>query len=262
MSVLHELGARFHLLQLWAVRDLKTRYAGSAAGVLWAVSAPLFTIVLFYLIFALVMKVRIPTLAGEGGYFFYLLAGLLPWLTIAESVTRSLSSLIAQENFLQKLSFPIGVLAGTVVLTSVVPQLVGSVVYLVFLGAADMWPGWNLLLVVPLFICQTAMLLGMGLGLAVLAMHFRDLLQIVPVVLQFFFYMTPILYPKSMIPEKYHTWLLFNPVAPLMELYQSAYLGFPVAFETWIALGFWTLLLGGGGWLFFRKLKGSLGDYL
>ena len=83
-----------------------------------------------------------------------------------------------------------------------------------------------------------------------------------PVVLQLLFYAAPILYPKSIIPERYHHLFLLNPVTGLIEAYQAVFLGFPMSISSIIALGGWVLLLGGGGWLLFRALKPTLGDYL
>jgi len=251
-----------YIFLLWLRRDLRARYAGSLAGTLWAVLLPLLTVALFYVIFALVLQVRIPALAGDRGYFFYLLAGLLPWLTISEGAARAAGVLVAEEQFLQKLVFPIWVLPGTVVAASVLPQLVGTLLFLILLAGSGLL---NLVTLVwwPLvFLCQIAIQWGLGLSLAVIGVHVRDLIQVLPVLLQLLFYASPILYPKSLVAEDYHPLFLLNPFSGLVEAYQALFLGLPLAASSLASMLAWTLVLGGGGMLLYRAIKPTLGDYL
>lgn len=252
------------LFFLWTRRDLLSRYAGSVAGLVWALLQPLATILVFYFVFAVILKVRVPALAAaESGYFLYLLAGLLPWLSIADGLLRASTALTAQEQFLSRTVFPIDILPLSVVVTSLVPQLVGSAVLLVLLAEAGLLAPARLLLGWPLlFLCQLLMTVGAGCALAILSVHLRDVAQALPVVLQVLFYATPIIYPKSLIPADYHAWLLLNPVACLLDVYHWLLLGLPLSAAALPALAGWTLLLGGGGWLLFRALKPTLGDYL
>ena len=251
-----------YLFLLWVRRDLRARYAGSLGGALWALLLPLLTVALFYVIFALVLKVRIPELAGDGGYFFYLLAGLLPWLAISEGTARAAGVLVAQEQFLQKLVFPVWILPGTVIATSLLPQLVGTLVFLLLLAVSGLLSPASLFAWPLVLACQLTMQWGLGLSLAVIGVHVRDLIQVLPVLLQLFFYATPILYPKSQVPEGYHNLFLLNPLAGLIEAYQSLFLGLPLEESSLAALLVWTVLLGGGGALLYRTLKPTLGDYL
>lgn len=259
---LPKLKEHFFLFLLWVRRDFRGRYAGSIGGVLWAVLLPLLTVLMFYVIFAVVLRVRIPDLTSEAGYFFYLVAGLLPWLSISEGIARATSSLVVQEQFLQKLVFPIAILPGTVIVTSVVPQLVGTAVFVLLLGFFDILSLVKLLLFPLVFVCQLFMLWGAGLALAIIGVHLRDIIQLMPILLQFLFYATPILYPKSMVPEAYHSLFWLNPLAGLIETYQWIFLGTPLQLSSVVAMLFWTITLGGGGWLLFRILKPTLGDYL
>ena len=250
-----------YLFWLWLQRDLKSRYAGSVGGLLWAVLQPLFTIALFYVVFALILKVRIPELASGSGYFLYLLAGLLPWLSISEGLARATGALVGQEQFLQKVVFPIEIIPVTAVLSSLATQLIGLLFLLGFLT----WFGLlsaRLLLLPVVLACQLLMCLGLGCALAVLGVHLKDLLQLVPVLLQFLFYSAPILYPRSFIAPGYHKFFLLNPFTALIEVYHWVFLGLPLYLPTLLALVFWTVVLGLGGWLLFRTLKPTLGDYL
>ncbi len=250
------------VLRLWTRREIASRYAGSGAGLLWALLHPLLNIALFYFVFAVVLKVRVPELALENGYFFYLLAGLLPWLGLSEGVVRAAQSLVANEQLLQKVVFPVAVLPLSAILASLVPQLLGMVVLtvlLAFQAALD----WVHLLWLPLLLLgQLALSAGLGLLLAALSVVFRDLVQLVPVLMQFLFYATPILYPRSLVPEAYQHWFLANPVALLMDGYHAAFLGLPWPSASRVGLLLWSLGLAGFGLWSFRRLRLLLGDWL
>lgn len=250
-----------YLFWLWVRRDIRARYAGSMAGLAWALLAPLGTLGVFYVVFALVLKVRVPELAGDSGFFFFLLTGLLPWLAIADGLTRATGALVDQEQLLQKLMFPVSILPTTVMVTSLVPQLVGTLVLLVLLAAAGLLPS-TALWFPGLLAVQLLLTLGIGLALSIIAVHVRDVAQAMPVILQLLFYTTPILYPLSLIPGDYQGFYLLNPLACLIQVYHGVFLGFPVDTLTMVMLGVWTVLLGIGGWWLFIILKPTLGDYL
>lgn len=250
------------ILRLWTRREIRARYAGSLAGVLWAFLLPLCHILLFYFVFSVVLKVRVPELELENGYFLYLLAGLLPWLGLSEGIARAAQSLVAHEQLLQKVVFPAFVFPVAAVLAALLPQLVGMLLLLLLLWIHAVLKFQALLWLPLLLSCQVAMSLGMGSLLAILTLGFRDFLQLVPVLLQFLFYATPILYPRSMVPQPYQDWFLFNPFAVLVDGYHAAFLDLPLPFQSLVALLVWSTLLGGGGMWLFHRLQGTLGDWL
>jgi lipopolysaccharide transport system permease protein len=208
-----------------------------------------------------VLQVRIPQLASESGYFLYLLAGLLPWLAIADGLSRATFSLATQEQFLQKIVFPITILPLTAVVSSLVPQLIGTTLFVALLIYLQL--GSVKLLLFPLVLMlQLVMCVGLGTALAIISVHIKDTMQMVPVILQIAFYSAPILYPKSIIPAAYQPWFLLNPVTALIEVYQWLFLGIPLATLSLVAWLIWTTVLGLGGWLLFQALKPTLGDQL
>lgn len=258
---LHSLRQHGFLFWLWLKRDVKSRYAGSAGGLAWAVLMPLSTVLLFYVVFALVLRVRVPELASKQGYFLYLLAGLMPWISIADGLSRATGALAGQEQFLQKIVFPIDVLPATAIVSSLLTQAVGTVVLLILMTGNDLL-GWRLLALPLVLTCQLALTLGLGCALAIVSVHLRDTLQVVPVLLQFVFYSAPILYARSLIPPRYHPLFLLNPFTGLIEAYHWLFLDMPIGPGTLLSLLFWTAVLGGGGWALFQALKPTLGDYL
>lgn len=255
-------GSVLQILRLWTRREIRARYVGSVAGVLWAFLLPLCHMVLFYFVFAVVLKVRVPELELENGYFLYLLAGLLPWLGLSEGIARAAQSLVTHEQLLQKVAFPAFVFPVAAVLAALLPQLVGMLLLLLLLWVHAAIEPQALLWLPLLLSCQVVMSLGMGSLLAVLTLVFRDLLQLVPVFLQFLFYATPILYPRSMIPPPYRDWFVVNPFAVLVDGYHAAFLDLSLPFQSLSALLLWSTLLGGGGMWLFHRLQDALGDWL
>lgn len=247
---------------MWLKRDIKSRYVGSFGGLAWAVLAPLFTILLFYVLFSKIFLVKVPEIASEAGFFYYLLAGILPWLAISEGLSRGTGVIVAHEQFLQKQAFAVGVLPSSVVVAGLLPQLVGTLLFavLILLSPIPVTAAW---LLWPLVLgLQLAMILGLTLLLSVLAVHLRDLLHAIPVLLQFFFYATPILYPMSMVPESYHWLYLLNPFAPLVQAYHAVLLGTSFSVIEGLALVFWALVLGLGGYVGYRILLPTVGESL
>lgn len=222
-----------YLLLLWIKREIKARYAGTAAGAVWATLVPLFTIALYYIFFSLVLRIKIPDVASSSGYFFYLLAGLIPWMSLSESLGRSTSCLVDYSFLIQKVVFPMDVIPATVVMVALVPQVVGFVAYFLMLGYSDLMVLDRILFVPGIFLCQIVLMLGLAYLLAALGAVFRDSIQAVGIILQFWFYLTPILYPLKMVPAFFRPFILWsNPLTPFIMAYQWAFLG--IEMPQWI----------------------------
>ncbi len=247
MNYLRTLAANIfknrYLLLLWTKREIKARYAGTAAGVIWATLVPLCTIALYYIFFSLVLKIKIPEVAGSSGYFFYLLAGLIPWMSLSEGLGRSASCLVDYGFLVQKMVFPMDIIPATVVIVSLVPQVVGFFIYVAMLSLGGLVEWYRLLWVPVIFLCQVMLMLGMAYLLSALGAVFRDSIQAVGILLQFWFYLTPILYPLKMVPESFRPFILWsNPLTPLVMGYQWAFLG--IAMPEWMPamMVLWTFL--------------------
>lgn len=250
-----------YLLMLWSRRELKARYAGTAAGAVWATIVPLCTIALYYIFFSLVLRVKMPDIAGSSGYFFYLLAGLIPWMSLAESMSRSSSCLVDYGLLIQKMVFPMDVIPSTVVIVSLVPQIVGFLAYFIMLGYSGLMVPGRIIYVPLIFCCQILLMLGMAYLLAALGAVFRDSIQAVGIILQFWFYLTPILYPLKMVPAFFRPFILWsNPLTPLIMSYQWAFLG--IEMPAWIPgmMLAWTVVLVLAGPAFYQLVAPTLAD--
>ena len=250
------------LWRYWLVREFKTRYAGSVLGLAWAVIQPLATLAIFYVLFGLVLAVRVPGLEASNGYLLHLLAGLAVWLPFTDAIGRGVGCLVAYEDFLRKQPMPAEILPAVAVGGSLLTLFIGYALLLLLCVAQGVGPRVTWAWLPLLVLAQIALTLGLTMLLSMAHFLWRDVGSIVAFALQLWFYLTPIVYPLSQVPDRFHGWFLFNPVACLALAVQTAILGTSMPAGTVLALIFWVLTLGGGGWWFFRSMKSALGEAL
>jgi lipopolysaccharide transport system permease protein len=237
------LGGR--LWALWAyrgfvlgmvARDFRGRYLGSALGGFWAVLNPLAQILIYTLVFSQVMRTRLPNVQDPLAYSLYLCAGLLTWNYFVEVLLRGQTVFLEQANMLKKVSFPRVTLPSYVFLSATVNFSIIWGLFLALLLLIGRWPGWVLVALVPLLLIQQALAVGLGLVLGVTNVFFRDVAQAVGVGLQFWFWLTPIVYPLSAVPEGVRDLIRWNPVYPLVTSYQRIIVEhqWPVWSQLWL----------------------------
>ena len=249
------------LLKEMVVRDVKARYAGSSLGLLWAFAHPVLWMLLYTGVFSLVL--RVPVEPSYASFPEFLMAGLLPWMAIHEGVLRGSTAITDNAELVKKLSFPSEVLVLAVALAALLHQSIATAIFAAVLavqGELSVATLPLLLIAVPL---QTALALGLGLLLASVHVFFRDTAQILGLVFNAWFYLTPIVYPLEMVPERYRALIAANPLTHLVELYRQAFLGPSLALPAgvgWLAL-FAAALLG-AGLLLFRRLRPAFVDQI
>jgi ABC-type polysaccharide/polyol phosphate export permease len=217
-------------------------------------------LLLFTFVFSTVMKAT-PLGARTGHFSVFLFSGLLPWLAIHEGVLRAATAITDNASLVKKLRFRSEILVLAVVLAALLHEAIAAVLFLGVLGWVGelSWRGLPWLLVaVPL---QVALTLGLGLLVAAAHVFFRDTAQVLGMAFTAWFYLTPIVYPLPLVPERFRGWLELNPLTPLVGLYRQAFLGggaAPVAGTASLALAA-VVLLSAGIWLFGR-LKPAFAD--
>lgn len=224
-------------------RELFSRYAGSAAGLLWAYLQPLLVVGVYFLVFDVVFAMRMGDDAPSTRMGTYLVVGALPWLSFCESVSRGASSLVEAGGLLQKNALPPvlfvarSVLAGWVVFVPLMALL--TLGYLPISGV-----GWAMLAMPLLLLLQGLLALLLAHLLAILAAAVRDTLQVLAFALSVGIYLSPVLFPLSLFPQAWRWVLFFNPMSALVLAYQAVLLkGAWPSFDLWsITLG-WLLLL-------------------
>lgn len=245
-------------------RDFKLRYLGSILGSYWNFVHPLAMIVIYTVVFSQVMKARLGA-AGEelGTYAFtiYLCAGLLPWNAFVEVVTRGTSVFHEHASLIKKISFPMEVLQPVVSGSSLITFGISMVIYTVLLFMTGHGINWTIILVPILFFLQLLMAMGFALFLGAFNVFFRDMQQIVNIVFQVWFWVTPIVYLMENIPERLQFVFLFNPFFYFTNVYQHIFFfrrGIPWDhFGIAAALSLVTFALGCA---FFSRVKNDLID--
>jgi len=202
-------------------REFQTKYMNAMLGALWSLLSPLAMIVVYTVIFAEVMHSRLPGNQSGYAYSIYLCAGILTWGLFAEIVARGQTMFLEQANLLKKISFPRISLPLIVVLNALVNFGIIFGLFTVFLIISGNFPGLVFFALVPLLVVQVLLAIGIGMVAGVLNVFFRDVGQFMTILLQFWFWFTPIVYPASILPDGIKPLLAWNPMATLVQAYQD-----------------------------------------
>ena len=249
------------LLRELVKRDFQGRYAGSLLGFVWSLVQPLWLLLLFTFVFSTVMKVSPVGDVRTQHFAVFLFGGLLPWMALQEGVLRASTAITDNASLVKKLRFPSEILVLAVVLAALLHEAIAASIFLGVLAWVGelSWGGLPLLLIaVPL---QVGLTLGLGLLVSGLHVFFRDTAQVLALVFNAWFYLTPVVYPLALVPERFRGWLELNPLTPLVGLYRQAFLGGsldPVPGTGALALVA-AVVLSLGFWMF-RRLKRAFAD--
>ena len=254
-----EIWSHRELLLFLAWRDVKVRYKQTGLGILWAIMQPLLTMAIFTVIFARFAHV------GTGGVpapIFYF-SGLVPWLYISVTVSMASMSLVTNMQLLTKIYFPRVMLPAAVALSSLVDFLVASLLMVGFIfyyhvpltSAALIWP----LLVVQMFLLA----LGMSLFLSALNVKFRDVKYAVPFVIQIWMYLSPIIYPTTILPASLRRWGALNPAVGLIEAFRHSLVpSSPVSWSSVAISAVVTIALFVGALFYFQSSERAFADVI
>ncbi|KXK04365.1 MAG: hypothetical protein NBKEAIPA_00653 [Nitrospirae bacterium] len=202
-------------------RDTKVRYKQAVIGAGWAVFQPLISMLLFTAIFSYLAK-----LPSEGvPYPLFAYAGLLPWNFIAQATSRSGTSLVGESHLISKVYFPRLIIPLAAAATPAVDLLCALVLMVPLMLWFGVMPGWQIVLF-PLFVL-IALLATLAVSLWFSALHvkFRDVGHIIPFFVQFWMFASPVVYPVSLIPDRWRVWYSLNPVVGIVEGFRWTLLG-------------------------------------
>lgn len=244
-------------------REFQSKYRNSLLGGAWTFLNPLAMILVYTVIFSQVMRAKLPGIESGFAYSIYLCAGVLTWGLFAEIVGRGQNIFLDNANLLKKISFPRMCLPIITVLNASVNFAIIFSLFLIFLIIIGFWPGWAIFSIIPILLVQLVFAIGLGMTLGVLNVFFRDVGQFFGIFLQFWFWLTPIVYPAAILPESIQSIMAINPMYPLIHAYQNVFvLGQIPDFMTLI----YPLILGLGlcalGLGLFRKHVGEMVDEL
>lgn len=216
------------------IREFQAKYRNSLFGIVWMILNPLAMILVYTVIFSRIMQSRLPGVDGAFSYSIYLCAGILTWGLFSDITGRCLNVFIENANLIKKLSFPKLCLPVIVVMSSLLNFAIIFSLFLVFLFVTGNLPGVGLLAFFPVLALQIAFAVGLGMTLAVFNVFFRDVGQLFGILLSFWFWFTPIVYPASVLPEEAAHLLAYNPMAHIIGAYQEIFV--KGHFDDWAGL--------------------------
>ncbi len=217
-------------LAVWAYRffiissiktEFKSRFVRSKFGGLWMVLHPLALVLVYALILSQIMTAKLPGVATQYAYPIYILAGMVGWTLFSEIFGRSLTVFIDNGNLIKKMAFPKLALPLITIGSAFVNFLLLFVMMFVVFGFLGHLPFHSLHWLPLLIVLTVGLALGMGLFFGILNVFIRDIGQVMNIVLQFWFWLTPIVYMMSIVPEKYHWMFMFNPMTGISMGYQN-----------------------------------------
>jgi len=244
-------------------RDFRAKYLGSVLGGAWAVVNPLAMIAIYTLIFSGVMRARLPGTDQGFSYSIYLCAGIITWGLFSEMVGRLTNVFLENANLIKKINFPRICLPLIVTISAFLNFSIIFALFSLFLAVVGKFPGWILVSIVPVLAIQVLLALGLGIALGTLNVFFRDVGQFTGIVMQFWFWLTPIVYPADIVPDAIRAVLLYNPMFPVVQAYQAISLHntYPVWGSLW-PTAVTAVLACAVGLTLFRKHSGELVDEL
>lgn len=244
-------------------REFQSKYQNSLLGALWNILNPLAMIAVYTVIFSQVMRAKLPGVDGGFGYSIYLCAGLLSWGLFAEIINRSQTVFIDNANLLKKINFPRLCLPIIVILNASLNFMIVFSLFTIFLVVSGSFPGWIYLATIPLLAITIVFAAGLGVILGVLNVFFRDVGQFFGIFITFWFWLTPIVYPVSILPKLGQNLMMYNPMAPLIGGVQNILV--QGVWPNWTELIYPVLLCTFFcifGWLLFRSRSGEMVDEL
>ena len=221
---LWELPRRSDLIFSLARRELTARYRGSILGIMWTLVTPMVMIAIFTIIFAGIFKAKFGASSSQWDYALYLFCGLLPWNAFQESLQLSSSTIVAHANLVKRVVFPLETLPVSLSLAAVVNQLFGTIVLIVAVILLRREMHVTIIYLPLILIPQLIATFGAAWLVASLGVFVRDIVQGIALVLMAWMYLTPIIYPESIVPAPYRAVINLNPFTPLVRNYRRVIL--------------------------------------
>lgn len=259
IKTLKELIKYRELLFSIAAREIKIRYKQSLMGMSWAILQPLSMMLVFTIVFS--KFVRVPSDGIPYPIFSY--TALLPWAFFATSLSFASNSLINNADLVNKIYFPREIFPIASILAAFVDFLIASIIFIGMLFLYHVSININIVYIIPILFIQVLLTLGIALFTSAVNVRFRDIKYAVPLFMQLWMYASPIIYPISVVPERYKFAYSLNPMAGIIDGYRKAILeGSPPNFHH---LGFSitiTLIIVLFSYMYFKKAEKTFADII
>lgn len=255
---LRDLWTYRELLYFLAWRDVKVRYKQTLLGAAWAILQPVASMLVFTLFFG-----RLAGIATDGiPYPIFVYAALLPWTFFANAVTAGGDSLVANSNLITKVYFPRALIPGAAVAAGLVDFAISAMVFVVMLPLYRMGLRWHMLMGVPLLALTILVALAFGMWIAALNVKYRDVRYAVPFLIQLWMFVTPVIYPVSIVPQRWRWLLYLNPMSGVIQGYRSALLARTFDWTGLLLASAITLAMLTYSAYAFRQMERSFADFV
>lgn len=253
MKGLLELYRYRGLIKMLVTKELKARYRGTFLGFLWSFLNPLIATLTYVLVFSVYMKVQMEN------YSVFLLCGLLPWTWLASSINEASNSILANGGLIKKIYMPTEIFPLVYVISNLINFLFSLPILLLLILLLNLKISLPLLFFFPvLIIVQLLFTVGIALFVSSMTVKFRDFIYVIPNVITIWYFLTPIMYPSTLIPEKFKLLLWLNPFALLSIAYQDLfYYNRLPSIQNIAAAGILSLIILLFGLMVFQKMKGT-----
>jgi lipopolysaccharide transport system permease protein len=231
-----------YLIYNLVLRDLKVKYKGSTLGFLWSLLNPLLMIVVYTVAFKYVMKIKVPN------FPIFLFSALLPWSFLSSTLSMGVTSITENSNLVKKVYFPREVLPLSIVLVNLFHFCLSFVVLIPALLFFNITPGFSFFFLVVIVFFQTLFVLGLTLLASALDVYYKDVKHFLEVMLNLWFWLTPIIWPLNLVPEKLRDYVYLNPFTSFVQAYRDIILHNqlpqPLILAMMVVIGILAFLLG------------------
>lgn len=265
LPIPQHLWTKFDLLKTLVQRDLEAKYKGSILGNFWSILNQLAQLVVYTYLFSIVLKVKLSIRGlppNDFTFGLWMFAGLIPWTAFITGFMGSTTSVIGQPNLIKKVVFPLALLPLVPICTALVESSFGLMLLITFVAFSSKMVHTSILLFPLVWIPQLLLTAGLGYLVAGLTVFLRDIPQTIAVILNLWFYLTPIVYPASLIPEAWRFWVFWlNPLTVIVESYRDLVL--VGRMHHWQELGVvWviSMIIFAIGLFVYRRLRPAFAD--
>jgi lipopolysaccharide transport system permease protein len=236
---------------------MKARYKNSFFGYLWSIGHPLAFAFVFFIAFKVVMKIQIE------GYVLFLIAGLFPWQWFSNSVNASPMIFLGNASIIKKVNFPRNIIIFTMVLQDLIHFVLSIPVIVLVMFVYHKSPSFSWFYGIPLLLgIQFLITFGISLAVSSINLFFRDIERLTGILITLLFYFTPVIYPETMVPEKFKCLMDLNPLATLMISWRNLFLNGTLKLSFLMISAIYSIFVFMLGYLVYRKLSWKFAEVL
>lgn len=247
----------------FALRDFRERYVGTGLGQLWYILSPIITIFIYTVIFSDFMKMKMNIIDNTYAYSIYLVPGLLAWTSFSTILIRLNTSFEQKANLIKKINVPMFTFQIAVMITELFLFILSILLGVGFLLIVEHNITWTFLWMLPVMVLQSVFAFSLGVIFSLFTTFFKDLKEAIPIIIQLWFWMSPIIYMREMLENRYPSILTYNPFYYYAQIYQDIFLYSKApSFELLMiitTMSFTMLLLAG---YLYKKMVGTIKDII